>query len=153
MRAVVQRVTSARVTAQEGDTWVETGSIEAGLCVLVGVARMDTAADAASLAEKVATLRIFEDAQGKMNLDVQQTAGKVLAVSQFTLLGDVRKGRRPAFIEAMEPDAARLLFDRFCKELRAIGVTVAEGRFRATMRVELVNDGPVTIMLDTHKAF
>lgn len=153
MRAVVQRVTSARVTAEEGDVWVETGAIEAGLCVLVGVARTDTTDDASLLAQKVATLRIFEDAQGKMNLDVRQTAGSILAVSQFTLLGDVRKGRRPAFVEAMEPDQARLLFERFCAELRALGPSVREGRFRATMRVELVNDGPVTILLDSQKAF
>lgn len=153
MRAVVQRVTSARVTALQDDSWVETGSIGAGLCVLVGVARSDLAEDAALLAKKVAGLRIFEDADGKMNLDVQQTAGGVLAVSQFTLQGDARKGRRPAFIDAMEPDEARALFERFCGELQAMGLAVAQGRFRATMRVELVNDGPVTILLDTKKAF
>lgn len=153
MRAVVQRVTRARVTAVENDAWVETGRIAHGLCVLVGVAQGDTVEEARWLASKIATLRVFEDPDGKMNLDVNEVHGDVLAVSQFTLLGDVRKGRRPAFIDAMPPDEARVLFARCCEELRALGVRVEEGRFRATMQVELVNDGPVTILLDSRRTF
>jgi D-tyrosyl-tRNA(Tyr) deacylase len=145
----VQRVSQAKVTVQ-GET---TGAISAGLCVLVGVARDDTAADAASLAEKVTGLRIFEDAEGKMNLSLLDTGGALLAVSQFTLLGDVRRGKRPSFGEAMEPGAANQLFERFCARCREIGVQVETGRFRAHMLVELANVGPVTILLDTKKSF
>lgn len=149
MRAVVQRVTRAKVTVG-GE---EVGAIGQGLCVLVGVAGIDGEADAKALAEKVVGLRIFEDEQGKMNRSVQDVGGAVLAVSQFTLLGDVRKGKRPSFVEAMEPGRANELFESFVAACRGLGVQVATGRFRAEMLVELVNDGPVTILLDTHKAF
>jgi D-tyrosyl-tRNA(Tyr) deacylase len=148
MRAVVQRVTRASVRVGEETV----GAIERGLLVLVGVAVGDTEADARILAGKVAGLRIFEDAEGKMNLDVQAVNGALLAVSQFTLLGDVRKGRRPSFTAAMPPDPARELFDRFVVACRAMGARVETGRFRAEMQGELVNDGPVTILRDTRGA-
>jgi D-aminoacyl-tRNA deacylase len=149
MRAVVQRVTRASVTV-DGEV---VGRIDAGLCVLVGVAEGDTDADAATLAAKIVGLRIFEDAEGKMNRDVLQHGGEVLAVSQFTLLGDARKGRRPSFTGAMEPGRANELFERFCTACRGLGATVATGRFRTHMKVALENDGPVTLLLDTAKAF
>lgn len=149
MRAVVQRVARASVTV-EGE---RVGEIGAGLCVLVGVARGDGEEDARGLAEKVVGLRIFEDADGKMNRDVREAGGAVLAVSQFTLLGDVRKGRRPAFLEAEAPEPAERLFERFVQHCRSLEVTCATGRFRTDMAVELVNDGPVTILLDTRKLF
>ncbi len=149
MRAVVQRVSRASVTV-DGDS---VGRIERGLCVLVGVGREDTAVDAEQLAEKVVGLRIFEDDAGKMNLDLLATGGSVLAISQFTLFGDVRKGRRPSFGEAMEPVRAAELFENFCAACRARGVTVETGRFRAEMLVSLDNQGPVTILLDTKRAF
>jgi D-tyrosyl-tRNA(Tyr) deacylase len=154
MRAVIQRVTSARVVVKDPDgSWRETGAVGRGLCALIGVAEGDTESDAQSMADKIATLRIFEDAHGKMNEDVFEVAGGVLAVSQFTLLGDVRKGRRPAFTEAMAPEPAKALYRRTCEFIRARGLHVEEGEFRATMRVELVNDGPVTILLDSRKQF
>lgn len=154
MRAVVQRVVEASVTVLDEDgTWRQTGAIDAGLCVLLGVGQGDGEDDARWMADKLATLRIFEDAAGKMNLDVGETGGGILAVSQFTLLGDVRKGRRPAFTDAMEPVAAKALYQRTCELMRERGLTVAEGEFRATMRVALVNDGPVTILLDSKKLF
>ena len=149
MRAVVQRVTRASVTV-EGEI---VGSIQAGLCVLVGVGKDDAEADAATLAEKVVGLRIFEDADGKMNQSLSDAGGALLAVSQFTLYGDARKGRRPSFTDAMEPARANELFERFCARSRELGVTVATGRFRAHMLVELANDGPVTILLDTQRNF
>jgi D-aminoacyl-tRNA deacylase len=121
--------------------------------VLVGVANGDQEADAGTLAEKVVHLRIFEDAAGKMNLAVNEVGGALLCVSQFTLLGDARKGRRPSFADAMEPEGAARLFERFCAECRSRGVRVETGRFRATMAVELVNDGPVTLLLDTKRVF
>lgn len=145
MRAVVQRVTRAQVTS-EGEV---TGRIEAGLCVLVGVGQGDSDADATSLAEKVTTLRIFEDEAGKMNRSLLDVGGALLAVSQFTLYGDTSKGRRPSFVGAMEPVRANELFEAFCAAARNLGVTVATGRFRTHMSVELVNDGPVTLWLDT----
>lgn len=154
MRAVVQRVVEASVKVLDEDgTWRTTGAIDGGLCVLVGVAQGDGEDDARWMADKLATLRIFEDAAGKMNLDVAEAGGGILAVSQFTLLGDVRKGRRPAFTAAMEPVAAKALYLRTCELLRQRSLTVAEGEFRATMRVSLVNDGPVTILLDSKKVF
>lgn len=154
MRAVVQRVVEASVKVLDEDgTWRQAGAIDAGLCVLLGVGQGDGDDDARWMADKLATLRIFEDAQGKMNLDVSETGGGILAVSQFTLLGDVRKGRRPAFTDAMEPVAAKVLYLRTCELLRQRGLTVAEGEFRATMRVSIVNDGPVTILLDSKKVF
>lgn len=149
MRAVVQRVSRASVQV-DGET---VGRVENGLCVLVGVERDDGEADAVALAEKVVGLRIFEDDAGKMNLALGDVGGAILAVSQFTLLGDVRKGKRPSFVEAMEPEGANALFERFCAACRDAGVPVETGRFRATMQVELVNEGPVTILLDTKKRF
>jgi D-aminoacyl-tRNA deacylase len=149
MRAVVQRVTRASVTV--GGELV--GEIARGYCVLVGVATDDTEADADALAEKVVGLRVFEDDAGKMNLDLIQVGGALLCVSQFTLLGDVRRGRRPSFTEAMAPEPAVLLFERFCAACKQRGVPVETGRFRAEMLVNLVNDGPVTLLLDTKRAF
>lgn len=149
MRAVVQRV--RRASVRVGDEVV--GEIGAGLCVLVGVSRDDVDADADGLADKVLGLRIFEDDEGKMNRSLLETGGALLAVSQFTLFGDARKGRRPSFIEAMEPVRANELFERFCQKCRAGGAEVATGRFRAEMLVELANDGPVTILLDTKRTF
>lgn len=149
MRAVIQRVTRASVTV-EGEL---VGEIARGFCVLVGVATDDGEADAEALAEKVVGLRAFEDEAGKMNLDVTQVGGALLCVSQFTLLGDVRRGRRPSFTDAMAPEPAALLFERFCAACKQRGVPVATGRFRAEMLVDLVNDGPVTLLLDTKRAF
>lgn len=149
MRAVVQRVTHASVTV-DGEI---VGRVGAGLCVFVGVAEGDTEADAAALAAKVVGLRVFEDDAGKMNRDVLEHGGAVLAVSQFTLLGDVRKGRRPSFTSAMEPARASSLFERFCEECRAQGASVATGRFRTHMKVALENDGPVTLLVDTTRVF
>jgi D-tyrosyl-tRNA(Tyr) deacylase len=149
MRAVVQRVTHAAV-ASDG---VEVGRIGRGSCVLVGVAATDADADADALAAKVVNVRIFEDEGGKMNRDLLESGGALLAVSQFTLLGDVRKGRRPSFGDAMEPGRANELFERFVAACRALGVTVETGRFRTDMKVLLENDGPVTLLIDTRKAF
>jgi D-tyrosyl-tRNA(Tyr) deacylase len=149
MRAVVQRALRAGVTV-DGET---VGQIDAGLCVLVGVARDDTESDAEGLAAKIVGLRIFEDDAGKMNRDVLEIGGAVLAVSQFTLLGDVRKGRRPSFGDAMEPERANALFERFCAACRELGARVETGRFRAHMLVELTNDGPVTILVDSKRTF
>lgn len=149
MRAVVQRVSRASVRV-DGEV---VGAIGRGLCVLVGVARGDSEADARALAEKVVGLRVFEDEAGKMNLGLLEIGGALLAVSQFTLLGDVRKGKRPSFVEAEEPEAANRLFEAFCEAARSLGAQVETGRFRAHMDVELVNKGPVTILLDTQKVF
>jgi D-tyrosyl-tRNA(Tyr) deacylase len=149
MRAVIQRVTEARVEVG-GET---VGAIGRGFLVLLGVAQGDTPADAASLAEKTAGLRVFEDEAGKMNLALQEVGGTVLAVSQFTLLGDCRKGRRPGFTEAAPPDLADRLYQEYVTALRAAGLTVATGIFRAEMQVHLVNDGPVTLLLDSRKTF
>lgn len=129
------------------------GKIERGLCVLVGVGRDDTDDDASVLADKVTGLRIFEDGEGKMNLDVGQVGGGLLAISQFTLFGDTRKGRRPSFGDAMEPVRAAELFERFCTSCRERGLHVETGRFRAHMHVDLVNEGPVTILVDTKRLF
>lgn len=149
MRAVFQRVIRARVTVGEEIV----GEIGAGACVLVGVGREDVEADADALADKILGLRVFEDDEGKMNKSLLEVGGAVLAVSQFTLFGDARKGRRPSFIAAMEPERANELFQRFCQACRAGGAKVESGRFRAEMLVEIANDGPVTILLDTRKAF
>lgn len=149
MRAVLQRVAAARV--EVGGEVV--GEIGPGLLVLVGVAKGDTAADVAWLAEKTAALRIFEDEAGKMNLSVAEAGGAVLAVSQFTLLADCRKGRRPGFSDAAPPEAADALYNDYVAALRATGLTVATGVFRAMMQVHLVNDGPVTMLLDSRKTF
>src|SRR5467141_2384454 len=149
MRAVVQRVSRARVTV-EGRV---SGEIGAGLMVLLGVGREDTPEVAASMAEKVANLRIFEDDQGKMNRSLLDVKGGALVVSQFTLYGDARGRRRPSFIAAAPPEQAKALYDEFCSALCKLGVTVATGVFQAMMSVELVNEGPVTILLDSDKVF
>jgi D-aminoacyl-tRNA deacylase len=149
MRAVVQRVSRASVTV-EGRI---TGEIGAGLLVLLGVGREDTPAVAASLAEKVANLRIFEDDQGKMNRSLLDVKGAALVVSQFTLYGDARGQRRPSFISAAPPEQAAALYEEFNEALRRLGITVATGVFQAMMSVELVNEGPVTILLDSDKKF
>ncbi len=149
MRAVVQRVTQASVTV-EGEIL---GSIGAGIMVLVGVADGDSTEDARYVAEKAVNLRIFEDEDGKMNRSLLDTGGAMLAISQFTLLGDARKGRRPSFIHAAEPDEGNRLYEAFCEEVRNLGVTVKTGRFQAMMDVALVNHGPVTILIDSRKEF
>ncbi|HEV2395639.1 MAG TPA: D-aminoacyl-tRNA deacylase [Candidatus Sulfotelmatobacter sp.] len=149
MRAVVQRVSSARVTVN-GET---TGEIGIGLLVLLGVGHEDAETDAAYLADKIAGLRIFEDADGKMNRSVLDVGGSVLAVSQFTLYGDVRRGKRPSFDAAAPPEPARRLYEFFVERVRANGLRSETGRFQEMMRVELVNEGPVTILLDSRKQF
>jgi D-tyrosyl-tRNA(Tyr) deacylase len=145
MRAVLQRVSRAAVLI-DGET---VGAIQWGLLVLLGVAPTDTEKEAQWLAEKVAGLRIFNDEAGKMNLGVADVGGGLLVVSQFTLYGDCRKGRRPSFIAAAPPEIAVPLYEAFVNALRARGLPVATGRFGAMMQVELVNDGPVTLILDT----
>lgn len=130
-----------------------TGAVQAGLCVLLGVGTQDTDADAQWLADKVADLRIFEDEAGKMNRSVLEVSGGVLAISQFTLYGDARKGTRPGFIDAARPEVAQPLYAKFCDLLRARGLAVGEGVFRATMQVRIVNQGPVTLLLDSKKLF
>ena len=149
MRAVVQRVSRARVTV-DGNT---TGEIADGLMILLGVDRDDTSAIAASMAEKIANLRIFEDDQRKMNRSLLDVKGSALVVSQFTLYGDARGQRRPSFIAAAPPEQAKKLYEEFSEALRKLGVTVATGVFQAMMSVELVNEGPVTILLDSDKTF
>ncbi len=145
MRAVVQRVSRAAVRVDGAVA----GAVERGLLVLLGVAAGDGEAEARWMADKVAQLRIFEDPAGKMNLSVEDVRGGVLVVSQFTLLGDARKGNRPSFVTAAPPEAANALYERVCALLRERGLPVAQGVFRAHMDVELVNEGPVTILLDT----
>ena len=149
MRAVVQRVSRARVTVNDETT----GEIGRGLLVLLGVGNGDTRADADYLAEKTIGLRIFDDADGKMNLPVKDAGGAILVVSQFTLYGDARRGKRPSFDDAARPQEARELYEYFVEKVRASGLRCETGRFQETMRVELVNDGPVTILLDSRKAF
>jgi len=149
MRAVVQRVTRAQV-AVNGEI---TGQIGLGLLVLLGVGQDDSEADATYLAEKIAGLRVFEDEQGKMNRSARDAGGSVLAVSQFTLYGDVRRGKRPSFDAAAPPETARRLYEFFVEQIRAAGVRCETGRFQETMKVELVNEGPVTILLDSEKGF
>ncbi|RKG60634.1 D-tyrosyl-tRNA(Tyr) deacylase [Corallococcus sp. AB011P] len=145
MKAVVQRVLEASVTV-DGQRVSEMGP---GLLVLLGVGKGDTDADMTWMVEKLATLRIFEDADGKMNLSLEDTTKHLIVVSQFTLYGDARKGRRPSFIDAMEPVAAKALYERTCEALRQRGLTVGTGIFAADMKVALVNDGPVTILLES----
>lgn len=145
MRAVVQRVSEAQVSVDAELV----GKIGPGLCVLVGVGQGDSVEQATALADKVVNLRIFVDDADKMNRSLLDIGGQLLAVSQFTLFGDTSKGRRPSFVAAMEPGQAEQLFERFCAACRERGVTVATGRFRTHMSVSLVNDGPVTLLLDT----
>ena len=149
MRAVLQRVTRASVRVG-GET---VGEIACGLVVLLGIARDDTRADVEYLVEKVAALRVFDDAEGRMNRSVADAGGGLLVVSQFTLYGDVRRGRRPSWIEAAPPEAAEPLYELFVAGARARLPSVATGSFRSMMEVELVNDGPVTILLDSRKLF
>jgi D-aminoacyl-tRNA deacylase len=149
MRAVVQRVSRCRVTVA-GNVVGETG---AGLLVLLGVSKTDNEAAADYLVEKIIGLRIFEDAEGKMNLAVQDSGGAVLVVSQFTLYGDVRRGKRPSFDAAARPEEAKRLYEYFVAKVRAAGLHCETGQFQAMMEVELVNSGPVTIMVDSEKAF
>jgi D-tyrosyl-tRNA(Tyr) deacylase len=149
MRAVLQRVSRAQVSVN-GDI---TGQIGLGLLVLLGVGRDDSEAGATYLARKIAGLRIFEDEDGKMNRSVQDAGGSVLAVSQFTLYADVRRGKRPSFDAAASPEKARQLYEFFVEQIRATGLRCETGRFQEIMKVELVNEGPVTILLDSSKAF
>ena len=149
MRAVVQRTAWSRVTVA-GEL---VGSAAMGLTVLLGVGRDDTDADAVYMAEKIANLRIFEDEAGKLNRSVLDVAGQVLAISQFTLYGDCRKGRRPGFDLAAPAETARALYERFVQELRAKDITVGCGQFQAEMAVTLENQGPVTILVDSRKSF
>jgi D-tyrosyl-tRNA(Tyr) deacylase len=149
MRAVLQRVTHGSVTV-EGQ---QIGQIARGLVVLLGVEQDDADVDAQQLADKTIQLRIFDDAEGKMNLSLSDVAGEMLVVSQFTLLGDCRQGRRPSFIQAAAPELAERLYETFVAAVGVQGIRVATGKFRAMMHVELVNDGPVTILLDSRKRF
>ena len=149
MRAVAQRVSRAKVTVS-GEI---TGEIGLGLLILLGVTEDDSQTDAAYLAEKLAGLRIFPDDEGKMNRSLTEAGGAMLVVSQFTLLGDCRKGRRPSFIKAARPELAVSLYNAFVAEVRGRGITVATGRFQEQMDVELVNDGPVTLLIDSRKEF
>ena len=149
MRCVVQKVTKARVTV-EGEI---TGEIANGYMVLVGAEEGDVEADVNYCADKISGLRVFEDADDKMNLSLKDVGGSVLMVSQFTLLGDARHGRRPSFIRAARPEAAEPLFELLCKKIADKGIRVETGRFRTHMEVSLVNDGPVTILLDSKKGF
>jgi D-aminoacyl-tRNA deacylase len=149
MRAVVQRVSRARVIVETSVA----GEITAGLLILLGVGRDDTSAVAISMAEKIANLRILEDDQGKMNRSILDVRGSALVVSQFTLYGDARGQRRPSFIAAAPPEQAKKLYEDFTESLRRLGITVATGVFQTMMSVELVNEGPVTILLDSDKTF
>jgi D-tyrosyl-tRNA(Tyr) deacylase len=149
VRVVIQRVSEASVTVDQQTV----GAIGQGLMVLLGVAQGDTSQEAKSLAEKTAGLRIFEDDAGKMNRSVEEIGGSLLVVSQFTLLGDCRKGRRPGFTDAASPELADQLYEEYVAALRSRGVNVATGVFRADMQVALVNDGPVTMLLDSRKQF
>ena len=145
MRAVVQRVRRARVVIDEQTV----GAIDRGLVLLLGVTHADTPQDAQWLAEKIAGLRIFNDADGKMNRDVTEAGGGILVVSQFTLYGDCRKGRRPSFVDAAPPEIAVPLYEAFVNAIKALGIPTATGRFGAMMQVELVNDGPVTLIVES----
>jgi len=149
MRAVVQRVTEARVEVA-GEL---AGEIGAGLLVLIGVAHEDTDSDAQYLVDKITNLRIFDDSEGKMNRSLLDTNGSMLVVSQFTLYGDVRRGRRPSYSDAAEPEKANKLYEYFVDRVRRLGLKVETGVFQAMMKVTLTNDGPVTILLDSTKAF
>jgi D-tyrosyl-tRNA(Tyr) deacylase len=149
MRAVVQRVSRAQVAVDREIV----GEVRRGLLILLGMTHADTEADADYLADKIAGLRVFEDENGKMNLDTAAVGGGILVVSQFTLYGDVRRGKRPSFDAAALPERARELYEHFVARIRAAGLPCQTGRFQEMMEVELVNDGPVTILLDSTKAF
>lgn len=149
MRAVIQRVSEASVTVDQ----VICGSIKRGFLVLVGVADSDEEKDSLWIAEKIAGLRVFEDSDEKMNLSLADVDGAVLLVSQFTLFGDCRKGRRPSFVEAARPEKARVLYENLAVNLRQLGLVVETGIFQASMQVQLLNDGPVTLLLDSRKLF
>lgn len=149
MRAVIQRVTKSSVAVDDKIT----GKIGKGLMVLIGVEDGDSEKDADYIADKITALRIFEDEQGKMNLSVEDIGGEILAVSQFTLLADARKGRRPSFAKAAAPDEANALYRKVIEKISSKGIHVEEGVFRAEMMVEIHNDGPVTILLDSNKMF
>jgi D-tyrosyl-tRNA(Tyr) deacylase len=149
MRAVVQRVSRAQVAVNQKIV----GKIGRGLLVLLGVAQADSEVDAEYLADKIVGLRIFEDENGKMNLDAASIGGQILVVSQFTLYGDVRRGKRPSFDAAAPPDRARQLYEYFVERIRATGISCETGQFQEMMQVELVNEGPITILLDSSKMF
>jgi len=149
VRAVVQRVKKGRVTV-DGET---VGEIGRGFVVLLGIGKEDTPADVHYLAEKIVNLRVFEDEEGKMNLSLQDVGGEILAISQFTLFGDCRRGRRPSFTAAAPPEAARVLYEEFVREVAGYGIRVATGQFQAHMLVEIHNDGPVTLLLDSKREF
>jgi D-aminoacyl-tRNA deacylase len=149
MRAVVQRVSRARVTVNAEVT----GEISTGLLILLAVANTDTDKDLDYMVDKIVGLRVFEDADGKMNRSVAEAGGAILAVSQFTLYGDVRRGKRPSFDDAARPEQARAMYDQFVTRVRAAGLRCETGRFQEMMDVELVNDGPVTILFDSSKLF
>ena len=149
MRAVVQRVKKSRVTVDDKIT----GEIGRGLMVLIGVEEGDTDADAAYIAKKVSALRVFDDAEGVMNLNIKDAGGEILAVSQFTLLGDVRKGNRPSYFTAAGPDEANAIYRKTVELIQGKGIHVEEGIFQAEMMVDIANDGPVTILLESHKLF
>lgn len=149
MRAVVQKVSSSKVTVDEEVV----GQINQGLMVLLGVTHDDTSKDVDYMVDKITNLRIFEDAQGKMNLSLKDVNGEVLAVSQFTLYGDARRGRRPSFSEAARPEVANPLYEEFVQKVKNQGINVGTGKFGAHMMVDLTNDGPVTILLESRKEF
>lgn len=149
MRAVVQRVTSASVSVDA----IEVGKVKEGFLVFLGISKDDTESDANYIVDKISHLRIFEDAMGKMNESIIDTKGEILLVSQFTLYGDVRHGRRPSFTEAASPEQAQLLYEYVVNQCRLLGITIATGTFQSHMMVELTNDGPVTILLDSKKLF
>ncbi len=149
MRAVVQRVTSASVSVDA----IEVGKVKEGLLVFLGISKDDTESDANYIVDKISHLRIFEDVMGKMNESIIDKKGEILLVSQFTLYGDVRHGRRPSFTEAASPEQAQLLYEYVINQCRLLGITIATGTFQSHMMVELTNDGPVTILLDSKKLF
>ena len=153
MRAVIQRVKEAQVDIIEEDSAYTNGQIGSGLVVLLGVEKGDTEQDALYIADKICGMRVFEDEDKKMNLSVKDVCGSILAISQFTLLGDVRKGKRPGFTEAEEPKRANELYEKFLEYVSQNGTPVEKGVFRAEMLVKIYNDGPVTILLDSNKRF
>ena len=153
MRAVIQKVTRAQVDVLDGESRETCGQIGAGLMVLLGVGHDDGAQDARYIADKIAYLRIFEDENGRLNRSVQDIGGSVLLVSQFTLYADARNGRRPSFSDAAAPEAANAWYEEVAALLRGHGLTVETGRFQSHMQVDLCNDGPVTLLLDSHKLF